>query len=94
MKVVEIDLTGCKSLRELHARIRVALDFPEWYGANWSAFWDVISRECDADKLIIKGEDTLSSSFDDHLKIMHELLEENKKLWADSDCPFDYEIVS
>ncbi len=34
MKIVEIDFTGCKSLYELHERIRVALDFPEWYAGE------------------------------------------------------------
>ena len=38
-KVITLDLTGCKYLGELHERIRAAFDFPEWYGANWDAFW-------------------------------------------------------
>ena len=32
--------------------------------------------ECDADKVIIRGEHTLSSVFDKHLKIMHEILDD------------------
>jgi len=93
MKIVELDLTGCETITELHERIRVALEFPEWYGANWDAFWDMISRECDADRVVIKGENTLAPKFKEHLEIMHELLEENKALWHDSNFPFDYEIV-
>ena len=42
MKIIELDLTGCKYLAEIHERIRVAFDFPEWYGKNWSAFWDLL----------------------------------------------------
>ena len=34
MKTIELDLTGCKYLSEIHERIRIAFDFPEWYGAN------------------------------------------------------------
>ena len=94
MKTIELDLTGCKYLSEIHERIRVAFDFPEWYGGNWDAFWDLLWSDCDADKLIVKGENTLSKEFSDHLSTMHEILERNKKMWATSDCPFDYEIIS
>ncbi len=41
-KIITLDLTDCKYLGELHERIRVAFDFPEWYGANWDAFWDLL----------------------------------------------------
>ena len=42
MKVIELDLTGCKYWSELHERIKKAFGFPEWYGKNWDAFWDCI----------------------------------------------------
>ena len=93
MKIIELDLTGCKYLTEIHERIRVAFHFPEWYGKNWSAFWDLLWSECDADKVIIKGENSLSSEFDTSLSKMYEILERNKKERANSDYPFDYEIV-
>ncbi|MBR2320368.1 MAG: barstar family protein [Clostridia bacterium] len=93
MKIVELDLTGCKYLAEIHERIRVAFHFPEWYGKNWSAFWDLLWSECDADKAIIKGENSLSGEFDESLSKMHEILERNKKERANGDYPFDYEIV-
>ena len=94
MKIIELDLTGCQYLAEIHERIRVALSFPEWYGKNWDAFWDLLWSECDADKVIIKGVYTLPSEFDKPLGIMCEILERNKKECANSDCPFDYEIIS
>ena len=93
MKIVELDLTGCKYLAEIHERIRVAFHFPEWYGKNWSAFWDLLWSECDADKAIIKGENSLSGEFDESLSKMHEILERNKKERANGDYSFDYEIV-
>ena len=93
MKIIELDLTGCKYLAEVHERIRAAFGFPEWYGKNWSAFWDLLWSECDADKVIIKGEYSLAVEFDESLGKMHEILERNKKERANSDYPFDYEIV-
>ena len=56
MKTIELDLTGCKYLGEIHERIRKAFNFPEWYGANWDAFWDLLWSECDANKVIIKAK--------------------------------------
>ena len=95
MKIIELDLTGCKYLAEVHERIRVAFGFPEWYGKNWSAFWDLLWSECDADKVIIKGELTLPKEFDKSLSVMHEILED--KIAFNKKCNFNafsYEIVS
>ncbi len=94
MKTIELDLTGCKYLSEIHEKIRVAFDFPEWYGGNWSAFWDLLWSECDADKVIVKGEHSLPKEFDKSLRKMYEILERNKKECANSNRPFDYEIIN
>ena len=95
MKIIELDLTGCKYLSEIHERIRVAFDFPEWYGKNWSAFWDLLWSECDADRVIIKGELSLPKEFDQSLVIMHEILDD--KISFNEKCNFNsfsYEIIS
>ena len=55
-KIITLDLTGCKYLGEIHQRIKKAFDFPDFYGANWDAFWDLLRSECDADKVIVVGE--------------------------------------
>ena len=73
-KTVILDLTDCKYLGELHERIRVAFDWPEWYGANWSAFWDLLWSECDADEVSIQGEYSLPKEFDKDIAKMHEIL--------------------
>ena len=77
MKIIELDLTGCASLYDIHERIRTAFHFPEWYGKNWSAFWDLLRSECDADQVIIKGTNHLSHEFDPHIKKMCDILERN-----------------
>lgn len=40
MNDVLIDLKSCSSKAEMHEKIRLALDLPEWYGANLDALWD------------------------------------------------------
>lgn len=98
-KIITLDLTDCKYLGELHERIRVAFDFPSWYGANWDAFWDLLWSECDADKVIIRGERTMSREFEEQLSIMHKVLTDKVELSANH-CklnnkikPFSFEII-
>ena len=89
-----LDLTDCKNIREFHERIRVAFNFPEWYGKNWSAFWDLLWSECDADKVVIKGEKSLPKEFEDSIKAMHIILDRNI-LFRKENClnDFSYEII-
>jgi len=94
MKIIELNLTGCKHLDELHERIRTAFNFPEWYGKNWDAFWDLMWSECDADKVIIRGENTLSNDFNTSLSKMHEVLDDNIEFRKENDLnTFSYEII-
>ena len=37
-----IDFTNVNYYLEMHAVIWKALDFPDYYGCNWSAFWDCL----------------------------------------------------
>ena len=94
MKKVIVDLTDCKCVSELHRRFQIALDFPDYYGKNSDAFWDCISVDCDVDFVTIIGSKSISSELNPTIEQIVDLLEDNKREWADSDCPFDYEIVS
>lgn len=93
-KTVILDLTDCKYLGELHERIRVAFDFPEWYGENWDAFWDLLRSECDAEKLEIKGINTLPKEFYSQIETMKYVLEMFKNNCKKYDEFFEYEIIS
>ena len=92
-KTITLDLTKCKYLGELHERIRVAFDFPVWYGANWDAFWDLLRSECDADKLEVFGVDTLPTDFDEEIKFMKTVLEKFKNSCKKYDDFFEYEFI-
>ena len=93
-KTITLDLTDCKYIGELHERIRVAFDFPEWYGANWDAFWDLLWSECDADKLEITGMDTFSQEFSEEVKMMIIILEKFKNNCMQYNEIFEYEIIN
>lgn len=94
MKKATVDLTDCQYVMELHQRFQDALDFPDYYGKNLDAFWDCISIDCDVDFVTIVGSQTLPGDLKATMKEIILLLEENKQEWANTDCPFDYEIVS
>ena len=59
---VILDLTDCRYLGELHQRIKVAFDFPDYYGENWDAFYDLICTDSKAEMIIILGKNEMSKS--------------------------------
>ena len=97
-KTIILDITDCKDLNDLHKRIKETFDFPDFYGNNWDAFWDLLRSECDSDKLIIKGTNTLTKEFDEHIAIFKETLDEyiafRDKYTKCGLKAFDYEIIS
>lgn len=78
-KIITLDLTGCKYLGEIHQRIKKAFDFPDFYGENWDAFWDLLRSECDADKVVIIGEETVSNELVPSVRMINEILHELKE---------------
>ncbi len=91
-KVITLDLTGCENRRELHERIRIAFDFPKWYGKNWSAFWDLLRTDCDANKITVIGESTLPDKFKPDLEHLHKILDRALKDRERTGWKFSYEI--
>lgn len=77
-KTVTLDLTGCRYLLELHNRIREAFDFPDFYGRNWDAFWDLLRSECDANTIIVIGSRSLPQDLKESGEMMLEILQKHK----------------
>ena len=94
MKKAVVDVTNCKRLDDLHKRFKIALGFPDHYGENLDAFWDCISADCDVNFVTVVGSETVAENLKETLKIMFQIMERNKKSWAGSRCPFDYEIIN
>lgn len=78
-RIVTLDLTDCKYLGEIHQRIKKAFDFPDFYGENWDAFWDLLRNECDMDKVIVLGEDAVSEELKPSVKTINGILQELKE---------------
>ena len=74
-----IDFTEVQYYIEMHLIIKEALDFPDYYGCNWSAFWDCITDMIgDPIYIEIVGFDVIEKKFDDAAKMMIKILKRFK----------------
>ena len=55
METVILDVSNCKYVGELHQKIKDVFSFPDYYGENWDAFYDMMCMESRAEKIIICG---------------------------------------
>ncbi len=94
MKQAVLDLTGCDDLNDLHKRIKTSLDFPEYYGENLDAFWDLINCDCEVEFVTVIGSESVSEDLKPIIQTIIAMFEKNKIDWADSNCPFDYQVIS
>ena len=77
--VYTIDFTNVDHYLEIHFVIRQALDFPDYYGCNWDAFWDCLTNMVGRPIHIkIIGFDIIERKFENAAKIMMETLKEFK----------------
>jgi RNAse (barnase) inhibitor barstar len=98
--VITLDLSECKYIDDMHQRIKTAFDFPDYYGENWDAFWDLIRGTRDNTIVEIKGAASLPKELRKEVDKMIECLEDNVKEMAklkqrrpDFDCRFSYRIL-
>ena len=90
-KTVTLDFTNCKYLGVMHQIIKEAFHFPDWYGENWSAFWDMgydYIRE--NTHIIIKGTKTMPNDFEESIQIMLEILQ---RIHDESSETITFELV-
>ena len=88
-----LDLTGCKYLGELHQRIKNAFDFPDYYGCNWDAFYDLLCTENTAGHVRIIGESTMPVELQEELNEMHSVFRDAQEHLRNFYEFFSYEIV-
>jgi len=76
-----IDFRNVKNYLEMHDIIRESLDFPNYYGRNWDAFWDCITDYfgfMEPVRIEILGLDVIERLFGNEAEILVELLRKAK----------------
>lgn len=74
-----IDFREVKYYLEMHSVIWKALKFPDYYGCNWSAFWDSLTDMYgDPIHIEILGLDIIEQKFDDAAEKMISILKKFK----------------
>ena len=74
-----IDFSEVEHYIQMHKIIQAALDWPEYYGCNWDAFWDCLTDMVGRKVHIeIIGLNIVEQKFGDEVKIMLNILKEFK----------------
>lgn len=74
-----LDFRNVEHFGEVHYIIKTELDFPEYYGCNWDAFWDCLKGLIgDPIHIEILGLDVVERKFGDRAAMIVEILREFK----------------
>ncbi len=80
-----IDFRNVKHYLEMHLEIRRALDFPDYYGCNWDAFWDCLTEVVGEPLHIeIYGLEVIERKFGDSAERMLSILKRLKHWHGDA----------
>jgi len=84
MKTVTIDFKGCKYWHEIYSRMDEKLDFPEGYGKNLDALWDMLTGFIEENQTIyLKGCDDVSKELLPHMNEIIEVFREAEEKYGD-----------
>ena len=90
-----LDFRNVQQYWEIHSVIRQALDFPDYYGCNWSAFWDCMTDMCvEPINIEIIGLDVVERKFGDATKIMVETLREVKEFAKEIGSNLEVRVIN
>ena len=74
-----VDFTEVKNYWEVHAVLKESLDFPDYYGCNWDAFWDCLTDMYgDYMHIEIIGYENIRKRFENSANMIVEILKEFK----------------
>lgn len=81
MNTIVLDFSSIKSMYNLHAYLKEALDLPEYYGFNMDALWDSLRGGFeDETTIILKGLDLLPADMNYSVPILIQVFEDLKKV--------------
>ncbi|MBQ9779406.1 MAG: barstar family protein [Clostridia bacterium] len=78
-EVYTLDFSNVENYLEMHFVIRDALDWPDYYGCNWDAFWDCLNNMLGRPIHVeIIGLDNIERKFGETTRKMLDILREFK----------------
>ena len=91
--IAKLDVSDVGSIRELHERLAETLEFPDFYGKNWDAFWDAITGLVEMPRrLIITGWSNVAARWPKDARIMLDCLRDLNEEHPSWSC--EVELVS
>ncbi|AMJ64242.1 barstar family protein [Hymenobacter sp. PAMC 26628] len=70
-----IDLTNVDTKAGFHMTMKSQLGFPDWYGDNWDAFWDAITRLVEMpDCLVLQNWETFAQACSKDMQILRQIV--------------------
>ena len=90
-EIVTIDLREVISSKDLQIVLMEKLEFPDFYGKNWNAFWDAITGLVEMpQKIIFLGWDTFSVKLPKDAEMLRNLFEDFNKDFPMWKCEVEY----
>ncbi|OAB33532.1 barstar family protein [Paenibacillus glacialis] len=74
-EMVSLDVGNIQDSKEFHSLLKKELEFPDFYGMNWDAFWDAITGLVELpETLSFEGWDKLNIVLPEDSQILSSLL--------------------
>lgn len=69
MQEITLDFTGCKYIMKLYDILQESFGFPDWFGRNLDALWDLLRdyAGCPPVTVTIKGVETMPKDLQDYM---------------------------
>ena len=87
MKLILLDGENINTKKEAHEYISKALNFPDYYGKNLDALWDMLSTYDEPIHIVFKNAQTLRINLEEYgnkiLKIFLEAKENNDNIFIE-----------
>ena len=88
---IEINVAEAESPKQLHSLLYHALNFPDYYGSNSDAFWDVIAGEdVMPRRLVLRGWSKFEAQLPREAGLMRECLNDYHEERPDRPCRVVY----
>lgn len=87
-----IDLDGCEEKDDLLGRVAAALEFPDWFGGNWDAYFDCLAdlgwRPARGYVLVFENTAAIRRAAPEAFDTSIAILGDAAKAWAERGVPF------